>query len=159
VANDREQTAYCGLYCGDCIPANQPLFDTAGRLKEQLEDCQFDKYAQLKSAKERTFDAYRTFREVLDAVLTLRCPKTCYLGGGNPDCAIRACARVKRLEGCWRCAGFETCELLKPMCAGHGDTVKHNLRMIRQHGVENWSHLRGRHYTWQESDQQNREAR
>jgi len=154
MANDREQTACCGLYCGDCIPSNQSLFDNAARLRQQLDDCQFDAYARLKSTSNKAFNAYGTFREVLDAILTLQCTKTCFHGGGNPDCGIRACAREKRLEGCWQCARFETCGLLKPMCAGHGETVKHNLRMIRQHGVESWSHTRGEHYAWQRSNPQ-----
>lgn len=149
MANDREQTACCGLYCGDCIPANHALFDTAGTLRQQLDDCRFDEYARYKSARNKAFSGYPAFRELLDAILTLQCPATCYHGGGNPDCVIRACAREKRLEGCWQCAGFETCDRLAPMCAAHGDTVKHNLRMIRQHGVEHWSHARGTHYVWQ----------
>jgi hypothetical protein len=148
MSGDRERTACCGLYCGDCIPANEALFDAAGRLRQQLQDSQFAEYARYKSAKNKTFDAYQTFREVLDAILTLRCPTTCFHGGGNPDCAIRACAHGKGLDGCWQCAGFETCERLKPMSACHGDTAKHNLRMIRQHGVEHWSHARGKHYVW-----------
>ena len=150
---DREQTACCGLYCGDCIPSNQSLFDTAARLRQQLDDCQFDEYARLKSAGNRTFNAYGTFREVLDAIMTLRCPMTCFHGGGNSNCAIRACAHQKGLEGCWECGDFETCETLQILCSCHGDTVKHNLRMIRQHGVESWSHTRGKHYVWQKSNQ------
>jgi hypothetical protein len=152
MANDRERTACCGLYCGDCIPANEVLFATAGKLKQQLEHCRFDEYARFKSARDKTFDAYRTFGDVLDAILTLRCEKTCFHGGGKPDCAIRACAHGKGLEGCWQCADFETCERLQPMSVCHGDTVKHNLRMIRQYEVEHWSHARGRHYVWQKSD-------
>jgi hypothetical protein len=54
------------------------------------------------------------------------------------------------MEGCWQCTGFETCSLLEPMTACHGSTVKHNLRMIRQFGVENWAHRRGKHYVWTE---------
>jgi len=154
VANDREQTACCGLYCGDCIPAHQSLFDAAATLRQQLDDWQFEKYAPYKSTQNKAFSAYPTFREVLDAILTLRCPKPCSLGGGNPDCAIRICAHGKGLEGCWQCTGFETCERLKPMSACHGDTVRHNLRMIQQHGVEHWSHTRGRHYVWQKSGPQ-----
>ena len=151
MGSDREQTAYCGLYCGDCIPANQSLFDTAAALRQQLDDWQFEKYAQHKSIRNRTFVDYPAFRAVLDALLTLRCPKTCFHGGGNPECAIRVCARQKELEGCWQCDDFETCEILQILCCCHGDTARHNLRMIRQHGVEHWSHTRGKHYVWQES--------
>jgi hypothetical protein len=122
-------------------------------LRQQLEACQFDEYASFKSASSKAFEAHQTFRAVLDAILTLRCPKPCF-HGGKADCAIRACSRGKGLEGCWQCTGFETCERLKPMSACHGDTVKHNLRMIRQHGVEHWSHARGKHYVWQKSGPQ-----
>jgi len=153
MASDREQTAYCGLYCGDCIPANQSLFEAAATLRQQLDDRQFEKYAEHKSARNKTFNGYPVFREVLDAILTLRCPNTCFHGGGNPNCAIRACARRKGLEGCWQCEGSETCETLGILCCCHGDTARHNLRMIRQHGVENWSHTRGKHYVWQKSNQ------
>jgi hypothetical protein len=159
MTNDREQTAYCGLYCGDCIPADQGLFDAAATLRQQLDDRQFEQYAEYKSIGNRTFAAYPVFREVLDAILALRCPKTCFQGGGNPNCAIRACVRQKALEGCWQCEGFETCETLQVLCSAHGGTVKHNLRMIRQHGVENWSHTRDRHYVWQKSDPSHRAAR
>jgi len=56
------------------------------------------------------------------------------------------------MEGCWQCATFETCSLLEPMSACHGDTVKHNLRMIRQFGIEHWAHKRGKHYLWSDAE-------
>jgi hypothetical protein len=148
MTNDSEQTACCGLYCGDCIPSNRPLFDAAERLQEELEKCQFDKYAEHKSRGDRAFGRFGTFREVLNAVLTLQCPKPCFHGGGRPDCPIRTCVRARGMEGCWQCTAFETCSLLEPMSACHGDTVKHNLRMIRQFGVEDWAYQRGKHYVW-----------
>ena len=153
MANDREQTACCGLYCGDCIPSNRPLFDAAERLRHELEKCQFEEYARYKSKGDRTFDDFGTFREVLDAILTLPCSKPCFHGGGRADCPIRTCAQEKGMEGCWQCPAFETCTLLEPMSACHGDTVKHNLRMIRQFGVEDWAPRRGKHYVWTEPDQ------
>jgi len=148
MTSDRERTACCGLCCEDCIPSNRVLFDAAERLRAELEKCQFDEYARYKSRGNRTFEQFETFRAVLDATLTLRCPAPCSRGGGRPNCPIRDCAHGKKLDGCWQCAAFETCELLEPLCACHGDTHRHNLRMIRQHGVENWSHQRGTHYVW-----------
>ena len=153
MTNDREQTACCGLYCGDCLPSRRPLFDAAERLRQELEKCQFGKYAQYKSEGNSVFSHFETFREVLDAILTLPCRKTCFHGGGRSDCPIRACARGKELEGCWQCAVFETCSLLEPMTVCHGDLLKHNLGMIRQFGAEHWAHRRGKHYVWTESDE------
>ncbi|MCX5645382.1 MAG: DUF3795 domain-containing protein [Phycisphaerae bacterium] len=148
MTNDREQTICCGLHCGDCIPSNRPLFDAAERLRAELQKCQLDKYARYKSNGNRAFADFGTFREVLDAILTLPCPKPCFHGGGRPDCPIRACAQEKGMEGCWQCTTFETCTLLEPMAACHGNTVSHNLRTIRQFGVEQWADKRGKHYLW-----------
>ena len=151
MADDRERTACCGLYCGDCIPAQRPLFEAARRLSEELEKCQFEEYAAYKSRGNPAFGAFGAFRAVLDAISTLPCPATCFHGGGRPDCPIRTCARGKGMEGCWQCPSGETCALLEPLAACHGDTVQYNLRMIRQLGADNWAHARGLHYTWQKS--------
>ena len=150
MTNDREQTACCGLCCGDCIPSNRRLFDTAERLRQELEKCQFGAYAAYKSKSNRTFGHFGTFREVLDALLTLRCARPCSQGGGRPNCPIRACAHGKGMEGCWDCAACETCAHLAPLSAAHGDTVQQNLRAIRQLGVEHWTDARGPHYAWTE---------
>ncbi len=150
MASDREQTACCGLCCGDCIPSNRPLFEAADRLGQELEKSQFGAYAEYKSQSNQAFDHFGTFQEVLDAILTLPCTKPWSQGGGRPDCPIRACAHGKEMEGCWQCAASETCALLEPLSAAHGDTVGHNLRAIRQLGVEDWAHARGKHYVWTE---------
>jgi len=145
---DREYTAYCGLYCGDCIPFNRKLFDAAERLRKELEQRKFDEYARLKSKKNKLFNDYDIFMKVLSELVKLRCMKTCVNGGGNPDCRIRNCVRTKGIQGCWECTDFEDCEFLKPLSDYHGATPKHNLRLIREYGIENWSDKRGRHYVW-----------
>jgi len=147
MARDREFTAYCGLYCGDCIPFTAPLFDAAEKFSDELDKRQFDEYAKLKGRTNEVFNQYGIFRKVLSELATLRCTKTCFNNGGNPDCKIRNCARMKELEGCWECSGFEDCELLWPS-PYHGDTRKHNLRLIKEYGIENWADKRGRHYVW-----------
>jgi hypothetical protein len=148
--DDRGFTAYCGLYCGDCIPFNQQLFDTAEKLREELAKEQFDKYAELKSRTNQVFNEYRAFRDVLSAIIDLRCDKTCINGGGNPNCRIRDCVYKKGLEGCWECADLEGCELLEPLSVFHGDTIRGNLRLIKEYGIENWADKRGKHYPWRE---------
>jgi hypothetical protein len=148
MTRDAELTAYCGLYCGDCIPFNHPLFDAAAKLRDELDDRQFDKYAELKSRKNEVFKDYEVFKKVLLALIDLKCAKTCISGGGIPDCRIRLCIRKKGLKGCWECSGFEGCELLEPLSIAHGDTPKFNLRLIREYGIENWADKRGKHYLW-----------
>jgi hypothetical protein len=129
------------------------LYDAAERLKQILRSCQFEVYAKLKSASNSVFESFGIFEEVLDAILALRCAKTCPNGGGRLDCPIRNCAHQKGMEGCWQCRAFETCELLKPLSVCHGDTVRHNLRMVRQYGATSWAHKRGRHYLWQKPEE------
>jgi hypothetical protein len=145
---DAEFTAYCGLYCADCIPSHKALFEAAEKLKEELEKCQFENYAEMKSRNNEVFGAYPAFEAVLSAITDLRCADTCVNGGGNPNCRIRLCAREKGLKGCWECSGFEVCELLEPLATYHGDTPKFNLRLIRENGLENWAGKRGKHYLW-----------
>ena len=144
---DRKFTAYCGLYCGDCIPFNQQLFDVAEKLKEDLAKVQFSKYAELKSRRNKVFDNYNTFTDVLSELINLRCRNTCINGGGNSDCRLRDCVRKKGLAGCWECRDFEDCELLEPS-AFHGDTRRYNLRLIKEYGINNWADKRGKHYVW-----------
>ena len=153
MTNDSRRTACCGLCCGDCIPSNRPLFDAAERLRQELKKCQFGAYAEYKSRGNRAFDQFGTFREVLDAIMTLQCAKPCSEGGGRPDCPIRACARGRGMGGCWECTASETCTHLEPLSACHGDTVRHNLQTIRRLGVEHWAHGRGKHYVWTATDE------
>ncbi|WXG42024.1 MAG: DUF3795 domain-containing protein [Candidatus Freyarchaeum deiterrae] len=145
---DKEFTAYCGLYCRDCIPSNQQLFSLAEKLREQLDESRFEKYAELKGKKDEVFNDYQIFRKVLTAIIQLRCHKTCINNGGNPNCRIRECVNEKGIEGCWECPDFEDCELLEPLSIYHGDTPKRNLRLIKKYGVENWTDKRGKHYIW-----------
>jgi hypothetical protein len=148
MTRDAELTAYCGLYCADCIPSNQSLFRAAEKLKEELDKRQFENYAQLKSVNNDVFKDYEVFKKVLLALIDLKCAKTCINGGGNPNCRIRLCVREKGFKGCWECSGFEGCELLEPLSIAHGDTLRYNLRLIKEYGIENWADKRGKHYLW-----------
>lgn len=145
---DAELTAYCGLYCADCIPSNQSLFRAAGKLKDELDRSQFGNYAELKRVKNEVFEDYEAFKKVLSEIIKLECAAPCTNGGGPPNCRIRLCVRKKGLKGCWECSSFEGCELLEPLSLYHGDTPKFNLNLIKEYGVENWADRRGKHYLW-----------
>ncbi|HEY55702.1 MAG TPA: DUF3795 domain-containing protein [Dehalococcoidia bacterium] len=143
-----QSTACCGLYCPDCIPSNQSLFNAAEKLKEELDGRQFENYAELKSANNVVFKDYGVFQRVLSEIIKLKCAVPCVKGGvGNPNCRFRPCARKKGLKGCWECSDFEECEYLEPS-AYHGDTLRFNLRLIKEYGIENWADKRGKHYLW-----------
>jgi len=56
--NHKKYTAYCGLYCLDCIPSNEKLFKLIYELENLLEDVNFGKYAELKSKSNEIFNSY-----------------------------------------------------------------------------------------------------
>lgn len=145
---EAEYTAYCGLFCGDCIPFNRKLFDSAQTLLRELEREQFHRYAELKGARNVSFRMYDTFFEVLSELPRLQCSRPCRSGGGKSDCKIRKCAVGKGLKGCWECQSFEGCVSLRPLRTYHGDIPVNNLKLIRKDGIENWANRRGPHYLW-----------
>ncbi len=148
MTNDRKYTALCGLYCLDCIPSNQAFFKVVGTLQDMLSELKFDEYAKLKTRTQPVFENYDMFTEVLTGIQKLACLAPCAEGGCKPDCMVRDCVRSKGYEGCWKCAQHHTCELLEPLKKYHEKTIDHNLEMIKEYGLDNWSDKRGKHYTW-----------
>jgi hypothetical protein len=146
--NERALTAYCGLYCGDCIPSHERLFEVLAELRRLADDLSLDRYAELLAKNKAAFEDYPAFESILAELAALRCPATCRDGGGRPDCSIRACAQDKGLEGCWGCDVRRGCALLEPLRGFHGDTIDGNLDAIAEHGPETWSEERGKHYPW-----------
>lgn len=143
-------TAYCGLYCGDCIRFRSKTTQLAKDLMTELQIVQFDKYAEVKSAAVKELEHYDECIQVLDAIVNLGCDTLCTAGGDgcSQSCEIKSCVQSKHLSGCWGCNEFEMCdkfEFLKPI---HGDTTKGNLRKIKQYGLDGWVKHRGKFYPW-----------
>lgn len=148
--NEIQLTAYCGLYCGDCIRYKAKLSDLAREMCEELKRAHFAEYATAKSAFFSEFKHYRESVLLLKRIGDLKCDTPCSLGGDGcaEPCEIKKCVHSKRIEGCWECAEFEQCdrfEFLKPF---HGDGPKKNLRKIREHGLEGWALHREKCYPW-----------
>jgi hypothetical protein len=144
---DDRYTAYCGLYCKDCIPSDEKLYKIADELEDVLDGLQFGKYAALKAKASPVFAEYATFVRVLQGLKSLECKAFCTEGGCKENCRIRACVLEKGLRGCWLCDKFEACELHESLKSFHPCLV-HNLRMIKSYGPDDWSDKRGRHYKW-----------
>lgn len=147
---EAELTAYCGLYCGDCLRYKSKVTELARDLMSELQAVRFDRYAEVKSAFVKEFEHYKEFREVLEATARLRCNTPCRLGGDGclQPCEIKRCAQSKNLDGCWECDEFEKCEkfeFLKPL---HSDNPQANLREIKKHGLDRWVKHRGKFYRW-----------
>jgi hypothetical protein len=155
MTEEERLTAYCGLYCRDCIPSRTELYALIDQLDSQLSELHFDKYAELKasqtywSAANEVFKQYPVFLEVLKAIRGLECPSVCREGGGykGDRCEIKKCATGKGFGGCWECAEYRTCSLLEPMKQFHPHLEEH-LTLIKTEGIENWSRKRKGHYRW-----------
>jgi len=152
-----ELTAYCGLYCGDCIRYRSKAADLARDLLSELQDREFGKYAEFKSGSAKQFDAVKQFDhykeccEVLEAIIALQCNNPCRVGGGCPtfSCKILECCRQQGLEGCWQCDEFESCGKFEPLKSCHGDSPQQNLRIIKECGLEKWAEHRQKFFVWQ----------
>ena len=115
VEDEQALTAYCGLYCRDCIPCRRTLFSLAGDLEAELAGARFEEYARLKTRANAAFADYPAFLGVLRAIRGLECRGPCRSGGGKAVCAVRDCVLARGLAGCWHCGESGTCGLLAPL--------------------------------------------
>jgi hypothetical protein len=147
---EAELTAYCGLYCGDCLRYKSKAVELARDLICELQAVQFDKYAEVKSAAVKEMEHYKECRQVLDAIVRLGCDTPCRAGGDGclGPCEIKSCVQTKKLEGCWGCDEFERCSKFEFFGLLHSDTAKENLRKIKECGLNRWAEHRGKFYSW-----------
>ena len=150
--NDQEieLTAYCGLYCGDCIRYRSKAADLARELENELQKVKFDGYAEVKSTSVKEFGYYKEFCRVLDVIAKLKCDTPCRAGGDGclQPCEIKECVQSKNLEGYWKCNEFERCEKFEFLKPFHGDTPHKNLRKIKEYGFDRWVEHREKFYVW-----------
>jgi len=152
-----ELTAYCGLYCGDCIRYRSRASDLARELLSEFRNMEFGKYATIKSSSAMQFDTVKQFEhyeeccEVLEAIVALQCNSPCRVGGGCAtfSCGILECCLKKGFDGCWQCAEFESCQRFEALRAIHGDSPRQNLRTIKKFGLDKWVEHRHKPYIWQ----------
>ena len=144
-------TAYCGLYCGDCIRYRSKAANLARELLTELQTTEFGKYADIKSRSTKVLENYKQCYLVLEAIIELQCNEPCCVGGGCPtfSCGILECCQSQGYQGCWECDNFEECnkfEFLKPY---HGETPVINLRKIKELGLDRWTEHRQKFFVWQ----------
>ena len=155
--NTRDFTAYCGLYCGDCNRYKSKASDLARDLLTELDNTNFEKYAEVKSSSSKQVDGvevlgyYEQCREVLEAIVNLQCNTPCRVGGGSSSftCKILECCLANGLEGCWECSRFENCDNLGFLDSMHDVNREENLKTIAKYGVDNWAEHRCKFYIWE----------
>jgi hypothetical protein len=130
-----ELAAYCGLYCGACAIENGQIRNTAKALQGMLKAYGYPQWAPTLAEFVPATKHYPEFDGVLEWLTTQECGG-CLAGGGNPQCAIRICAREKGLAGCWECTEV-ACEKLQGIDQGYPGASE-NRQHIREMGLEAW---------------------
>jgi hypothetical protein len=133
--NSANLTAYCGLYCGECLMYKNKVADLARDLRKELRESKFDKIAPALSGFMKELKDYPICYAVLGAMVKLRCRKSCYDGGGHP-CKVRDCCTKKGFRGCWECDIFDTCTKLNFLRQVHGDAHIKNMKIISKKGMD-----------------------
>ena len=153
--SEKDLTAYCGLYCGDCIRFQSKAASLAGELIKALDKEGYRAYAESKQAGDpaqiKGVEAYAGYDQaiaLLEALADGQCNNPCHLGGdGCPDnCPVKDCCQQRGLKGCWECGDFEKCakpDFLEPIS---GTYHKQNVCIIKKEGLDGWSARRCRFY-------------
>ena len=90
---EKDLTAYCGLYCGDCLRYKSKASDLATHLFSELESQRFSDYAKVKRNYIKEFGDYGLLLSLLQAISELKCETPCRLGGDGcgGSCEIIQC--------------------------------------------------------------------
>ena len=148
--SENNLTAYCGLYCGECIRYQSRASDLAKNILKEFEKTKFAEYAKIKKLQMPQMEGYETMIRVLTTVSQLKCKTPCRVGGDGcgGSCPIIKCVKYKTIEGCWECAEFEQCEKFNFLKPFHGDSPLKNLRKIKKMGIDSWAEHREKCYPW-----------
>lgn len=148
--NETYLTAYCGIYCADCIRYKCKASDLANELLNEINKLHFNEYAKVKRTHRKEFENFDSLISSLRAISEIKCEIPCRLGGDGCEggCEIIKCIKDKSFEGCWECNSFEKCEKLDFLKPFHGEAPVKNLRKIRELGIDNWAKHREKCYPW-----------
>jgi len=148
--NKRDLTAFCGLYCGDCVRYKSKASDLANELLDEIGKLHLSQYANVKQTHKKEFKNFDIMISSLKALSKIKCDLACRLGGDGcgGSCEIIKCVKNKEINGCWECNNFEKCEKLNFLQPFHGDSPINNLRKLKKHGIPNWAEYRDKCYPW-----------
>ena len=127
---DKKYICYCGLYCENCAvkvkvePASKVLY-------EEMEKAGFKEIVQMIPGG----DSFWTFLKGMANGVCVSCKE----GSGNPGCAVRLCAKEKKVEMCALCDSYP-CEIFEKYFIGY-PMLKNDNEIIRREGIDSWSNL------------------
>ena len=144
--DELELTAYCGIYCPDCIRWQNNYSGPAAELTSRLREVGFERYAEYKAPEVPGYAAYPQMLELLDAVSNLNCRIPCRQGGDgcSTACVVKDCCQENGYEGCWQCGHWRDCEKLEFVERFFGPAARLNIATIKEQGLAGWSFRRSK---------------
>jgi hypothetical protein len=97
---NRNEIAFCGIDCGKCIKGKGESKKKAEQILEDMQESRLDHWQQ-HEPKQEPFK-YNDLKKGLKWLTSLDC-SGCHAGDGNPKCAIRKCAKEKKVNTCGEC--------------------------------------------------------
>jgi hypothetical protein len=137
---------YCGLYCENCA-VKAKIEPAAKNLHDELKKTGFDEIIQFIPDGDK-FWAF--LKGMVEPGLCISCKD----GSGNPECAVRICAKEKNIDTCALCELYP-CEKFASFLENY-PTLKNDNLLLREKGIEAWAKLqderRGNGFTYGDSE-------
>lgn len=146
--------AYCGLYCGHCFSRTH-IHPAAETLRAYMKRQGFETFGPY-------MPNYKEFWAFLGTLIDAEGCPGCRQDGGSPGCAMRACARERKLEACPLCAEYP-CEKFDwlPTSTSYPMLARDNA-LMREEGFEAWLKMqeerRARGFTYVEEREKDSKA-
>lgn len=125
-----DEVTFCGLYCGLCA-SRRRIPQQAARLRETLHK---EGYDQGFFDVPELAEVFAPFWKGLNCLADSPCPG-CRGGGGNPNCAVRACAQERKVTICPLCADYP-CQRLETL--HHYPLLLPDGYRLQKVGLERW---------------------
>jgi len=128
---DKKFSCYCGFYCENCA-VKAKVAPAAKILYAEMKNAGFEKIIHM-------FPGADGFWSFLKGMANDGVCVSCREGGGNPECAIRICAKEKGVEMCALCGSYP-CEKFDGYSEGYL-VLKHDNVLLREEGMDAWGKL------------------
>jgi hypothetical protein len=125
---DERYACYCGLYCENCA-IKRKVNPAAKVLYNEIKNAGFDQALPMIPGGEG-------FWKFLSELAELWVCTSCREGSGDPECAVRICAKEKGMEMCAFCKSYP-CGHIDKLFRGHELLYRDNV-LLREKGMKEW---------------------
>lgn len=128
---DEKFACYCGLYCENC-PVKASVVPAAKVLFDEMKKAGFEDVIAMIPNGSQFWTFLRGMAENMQFT-------SCHEGCGNPECAIRICARAKGIAMCALCESYP-CNHFDKFLAENPKLGRDNA-LLRDQGMAKWAKL------------------